>query len=207
MSPFTLPQYLDRARSALDTPTLYWLGSGGFQHNDAPGRRPGTPIDPERAFAAKQNDNAAVAAQYAAGMQQLGLRFADLPRVACDCSGFVAWALGVPRTPQALSNGWMNTDSIHADAMGAQTQFKLLTQALPGALLVYPGHGGQVGHVGIVTQVSATGSALRMIHCAPENFLLAPPAGGARTAIAETDTRVFDDNRASRVVAYTRFAA
>lgn len=207
LSPFTAAQFLERARSALDTPTLYWLGSGGGQGRTPLGARPGTPLDVRAALARKQDENAAVAAQYQAAMQRLNLRFEDLPAVACDCSGFVAWSLGVPRTPQPLSNGWMNTDSIHADARAAQTQFKPLAQAVPGALLVYPSPGkGKVGHVGIVTEVGAGGKAVRMIHCAPENFLLVPRDGRARTAIAETDTGVFDENPATLVVAYTRFS-
>lgn len=197
MSPYTLPQYLDRARSALDTPTLYWLGWGNHA-----GARPGTGIDARVEFQHKQAENPTVAAQYAAGMAQLGLHFEDLPRVGCDCSNYVCWALGVPT---------MITDVMVQDAVGAQKQFKVLSQALPGALLVYPGSGGgaarHVGHVGIVTQVNAAGEPLRVLHCAPENFLLTPPPGGARSAIAETDTAVFQQNPGTRVLSYLHFAA
>jgi hypothetical protein len=207
MSPFTQAQFLDRARSALDTPTLYWLGFGGSSGATPMEARPGTPIEVRQAFAEKQRSHPDVAVQYAAGLKQLGLGFDDLPKVACDCSGFVAWALGVPRTPQPLSNGWMNTDSIHADATGARTQFRPLPQAVPGALLVYPSPGaGKVGHVAIVTQVDAQGRALKIVHCAPENFLIAPAAGAARTSIAETGAEMFEHNPTTLAVAYTRFA-
>ncbi len=192
MASFTLQQYLERACSALDTPTLYWLGWG-----NGGGARPGTPIDAFTQFQHKKTENHAVAVQYAAGMAQLGLRFEDLPRVACDCSNFVCWALGIPT---------VITDAMVQDAAGAQKQFTVLSQAVPGALLVYPGSGAgaarHVGHVGIVTQVDVAGQPLRMLHCAPENYLLPPGPSGARSAIAETDTTVFKDNPATRVLSY-----
>jgi hypothetical protein len=59
--------------------------------------------------------------------------------------------------------------------------------------------------VAIVVEADAAGRATRMLHCAPENYLLAPPAGLPRNAIAETDTHVFETNPTSRLVMWKAF--
>ena len=210
MSISSVDEFLQRARSALAMPTLYWLGHGGWQGNEAPSPQPGRRIDIAAELAAKHVNAPAVARQYEAGLLQLGLNIDDLPRVACDCSGFVAWALGLRRGPAPLSNGWINTDSIHHDASGAQSMFRRQSVATAGCLLVHPKSADQppkVGHVAIVTAVDAQGRATRLIHCAPENFLIEPAAGGARNAIAETGTEHFDAQPRTLNVAYAGFSA
>jgi CHAP domain len=133
------------------------------------------------------------ARKYLDGLAKTGLTIEQLPREACDCSGFVTWALGIARNPSPI--GWVNTDAMHEDARETQKLFVRLKQARVGALLVYPRQGPkpeQVGHVGFVSEVDEQGRATRVIHCSSENFLIEPAAGGARNAIAETDTGVFD---------------
>ncbi len=42
----------------------------------------------------------------------------------------------------------------------------------------------------------------RVLHCAPENYLLPPAAGTQRNAIAETGTEVFDADPRTLLVAW-----
>lgn len=207
----TLDETLARARSALDMPTLYWLGQGGWVAGQAPLPTPGRPFDPAAALAALKAEHPAKHAAYTAGLQRLGMTAGELPRSACDCSGFVAWCLGLPRHPMALdgrADQWLYTDSIVADAQGHQQAFTVLDAARVGALLVFPsaGRARPVGHVAWITAVDG-GRATRILHCAPQNFEATPPPGRPRNAIAETDTTVFDGDAAAdtRVVAFNAF--
>lgn len=114
----------------------------------------------------------------------------------CDCSGFVAWALGVPRylhntVPwySASENGdWFNTDAVVRDA---KSPFGFVTQiekAEPGALIVFPRSGpGSYGHIGIVSVVGEKPEDMRVIHCSAGNA----NAAGVHDAIAETSAKVF----------------
>ena len=99
--------------------------------------------------------------------------------IGCDCSGFVAWCLGISRfvTPKhplygVFDGAWLETTKIFRDA----------TAASPGAfitipwehssasdLLVYPdGPQGQ-GHIGVVGS-SDEGRPMTVIHCSSGNF-------------------------------------
>lgn len=203
----TVDQALARARSALAMPTLYWLGEGGRAVAEAPGQG----FDPRAALRELKVENPDKYAAYLAGLQRSGLDLDQLPRAACDCSGFVAWCLGVPRHPIAIagqSDGWFYTDAILADALGRQQCFTLLAQAVVGALLVFPSVAGArpVGHVAIISEAEA-GRATRIIHCAPRNFEREPPPGLPRNAIAETDCALFDAQADTQVVRWKAFAA
>lgn len=113
------------------------------------------------------------------------------PGAECDCSGFVCWALGRSRKTNhplyvKFNQGWINTDAMVKDAMECAGFFTLLALPRPGCLVVYPGHNSyrQIGHVGIVTEVSAE-NILKVIHCSNGNY--------RRTgqAIQETGPAVF----------------
>lgn len=195
MPAFSIDQTLERARSALAMPTLYALGAGGLKDSSrAMPARPGEPTDAKRLLAHMQAEDPEKARDYLNGLARIGLAIEQLPREACDCSGFVTWAMGIARHPSAI--GWVSTDAMHEDARGRQNQlFVRLERARLGALIVYPRQGpkaAQVGHVGLVSEVDAQGRATRVIHCSPHNFEIDPPAGGARNAIAETGTEIFD---------------
>lgn len=147
-------------------------------------------------------------ADYVDGIARAGLQLQALPRLACDCSGYVCWALGVARNRAPLDGGWINTDAMVADARGQRRLFVPVARALPGALLVYPRPGGASrapGHVGIVVDADANGRATRVLHCAPDNYLLTPANGQARNAIAETDTAHFDAVASTQVVMWKAF--
>jgi hypothetical protein len=151
-----------------------------------------------------------VHAAYVKGLEQSGLTLAELPQQACDCSGFVCWALGVPRDGAVVPGGWIGTDAVYADATGPQRLFKTVDKAAPGVLVVFPkpqgqGPEGPPGHIGIVTEVAADGSLARVLHCAPDNFLLQPPDGLPRNAIAETGPAHFDADPRTRFVAWRGF--
>jgi hypothetical protein len=203
--------FLERARSALDTPTLYWLGKGGWTRSEPASLGPGRPIDLPRELAQLQAQRPAVHAAYLSALQGAGLAMAELPTLACDCSGFLCWALGVARDGAPWTGGWISTDLICADAVGARHLFRPAERAAPGTLLVYPkprGHGtdGPPGHVGIVTAATPDGRPARVLHCAPGNLLRPPPAGHPRNAIAETDTAPFlEVDPAPRLVAWRGF--
>lgn len=97
----------------------------------------------------------------------------------CDCSGFVAWTLGIPRKVptargySAFNGGWFSTDGMVHDLIAAR---EILTpppfdmDTRPGMVLVY-GNGDRVGHCGIVASVSASpgravaGVVLTVIDC------------------------------------------
>lgn len=203
----TVDAFMTRARSALQMPTLYWLGHGGWQGPEGPQATPGRPINIHAALAQLQASRKAVYDQYMEGLAQNGLQQDDLPKLACDCSGFLCWALGVARTPAPIAGSWIYTPSIYADALHSHALFVKLDQASVGSLLVYPGVDDrdearrQVGHVAIVSQVQ-NGRATKIIHCAPENIAIAPADGQPRNAIAETGIEKFSEHPEAIVVAW-----
>ena len=90
----------------------------------------------------------------------------------CDCSGFVAWAIGIPRELPPKSNKWLDTDAYYAG--GKPVKAGLFSQiaiedAEPGDLLVYPDKNGHQGHIGIVTQVDLKAPTY-VIHCSLGNY-------------------------------------
>lgn len=100
----------------------------------------------------------------------------DLDRL-CDCSGFVAWAIGITRELPPKSDRWLDTDAYHAG--GGKAFPGLLTrvpagQAQPGDIIVYPDYKlkGKIkqGHMGIVSAVDAAGKPSRVIHCSLSNY-------------------------------------
>lgn len=186
--------FLQRARSALQVPCFYWLGNGGWAKDKPPTEWPATPLDINAALAQKRIDAPEVYEAYVREEARSGIRRETLPPVACDCSGFVCWALNVPRSGWPGRRDWLNTDSMVADANGAQRWLVRADKAHPGALLVHPApsKNGGPGHVAIVTEVDDQGVATRMLHCSARNYLLPPPPGLPRSAIAETDTSHFD---------------
>lgn len=102
-----------------------------------------------------------------------------LGRVWCDCSGFVAWCLGIARK---LSGGvWFYTDRIVADAKRQLAFHDLgyrvpVDQARPGDVVAYgsidrdgDGKRDKIGHTGLIVAVAAKVRTLRdvrVIHCA-----------------------------------------
>lgn len=209
--------FLQRAASAAGSPTLYWLGKGGWLQAEtaqpAARAQPGRPIDVARELEALQRQRPRVHAAYMDALARTGLTLAGLPTLACDCSGFVCWALGVARDGAVLAGGWIGTDAIVADALGARLLFEPAAQAAPGVLIVHPkpraaGADGPPGHIGIVTAVASDDGrprASRVLHCAPENFLLPAAAGRVRSAIVETGPAHFDADPRSMLVNWRGF--
>jgi hypothetical protein len=206
MKPTTVLQFLDRACSALDRPTLYVLGEGPSL-DGSPDTQPGTPFDAASLVRALRTRPAAVepkVRQYFEEAVAAGVDLDQLPALACDCSGYVAWCLGLPRTPSVLPGNSFWTNGICADADrpgGVGQLFRRLPAPVPGALLVYPGRQdrGEGGHVAIVCEVQG-GQVTGILHCAPQNFLLAPEPGRQRNAIARTDPAPFQGRSDVRVV-------
>ncbi|MEO8546210.1 MAG: CHAP domain-containing protein [Burkholderiaceae bacterium] len=196
----TVTELLARIESARKTPTLYLLGRGGFLGNEpGPHPMPGKMVMPSQELQQMKTRNRKKYGDYVAAAQSAHIDLSVLPpsMPACDCSGFVTWVLDLARAPSA-AGPWINTDSIFADATGTTARFKRHdSNAAPlstrvGAMLVFPKDSThEVGHIGFVTQVDAAGRPTRLVHCAPQNFLVPPAPGAARTAILETAPDVF----------------
>lgn len=91
----------------------------------------------------------------------------------CDCSGFVAWCLGLPRHDEE-KNVWYDTSRIAIEANG-DAQGRFLGAIWPDLqladLLVYGDHRDgegviRQGHVGIVTALAPT----LVVHCSHRNW-------------------------------------
>ena len=124
------------------------------------------------------------------------------PDGCCDCSGFVCWALGISRRTdhpwyRRFNGGWINTDSIVADAKADVGFFARLTRPQVGSLVVFDA-GKKIGHVGIVAAVKPTAATrnkppqlrevldnVLVIHCSSGN------QRSAGKAIQKTNGRVF----------------
>ncbi|HYN61244.1 MAG TPA: CHAP domain-containing protein [Rubrivivax sp.] len=203
----TLTELLANVDLALYGPrTLYRLGQGGFYGNaGAAPAHPGTIVSPKSVLASMRRHEPAKFQRYVAAAAQAGIDLDALPdrMPACDCSGFVTWALGLPRAPSSrATTGWLDTTAIWTDAQGEGTRFEWCSSALEprkariGALLVYPDDGPDDGHVGIVTAIDESndeGTATQVVHCAPENYLL-PAAPGQRHAILQTSPKQLLDH-------------
>ncbi|HWR57787.1 MAG TPA: CHAP domain-containing protein [Thermodesulfovibrionales bacterium] len=114
----------------------------------------------------------------------------------CDCSGYVAWCLGLSRMTdnpvyQKFNGGWINTDAIVNDANATVGIFERMDTPKAGCLIVYPSSKPTtaVGHVGIVTAVTQKGEVSKVIHCSSGNY--------RRTgdAVQETGPEVFKANK------------
>jgi hypothetical protein len=98
----------------------------------------------------------------------------------CDCSGFVAWCLGISRQTDnpwyaKQNGGWVETSAMVRDAASPYGFFDQVpwVQATPGMLVVYGDskkNGKTVqGHVGVVSSVDAAGPT-HVIHCSSGNY-------------------------------------
>lgn len=114
----------------------------------------------------------------------------------CDCSGFVAWSIGIPRQVPPGSGGWLDTDNYWNGGRSVRLGiFDAVERkaARPGDLYVYPDHGGRQGHIGIITD-TAGGAPSRLIHCSSGNWR------SHGDAIQITGCTLFDNHGAARVV-------
>jgi hypothetical protein len=123
---------LARARACVGYPAVYKLGKGGY-----------TPA--------------------AAIPFQRFMRLLPFPKsmLGCDCSGFIAWCLGVARDPKGRHDTawpmWFETTNIVSDAKGKQRRFVPVAfkDAVVGDLIVYPDHKDakgayREGHIAII---------------------------------------------------------
>jgi hypothetical protein len=162
---------LARATAMAGRRTVYWAGSGGL---DPAAASPAQPLAIGQQWPMLSREEQAMLRPLA---KAAGLNVDDpgLVAPACDCSGFVCWALGISRHPAA--ERWINTDSVWDDATGSGVQFRKIDRAAVGCLVVYPqaGSGEKYGHIALVTEVAPDGRAARIVHCSAANFGSAPP--------------------------------
>lgn len=195
-------ELISLARQACATPTLYRLGGGGY-YGPRGTPRPPAPSRDERVEDVLSNMPAAKRQRYEAEARAAGVDLSALSGQTmpfCDCSGYVTWALGLPRAPsQDARTGWIWTNSIYADAAKTDSDFTRIRDdrtplsCRPGALLVYPApNDEEPGHIGIVSEVDAQGRPRRVLHCSSTLMIDAARAGRPLSAIAETDATVFE---------------
>jgi hypothetical protein len=168
---------LQHARTMLAKRTVYWAGAGGLLPQAA------TPASALRIAGEWPKLTPEEQAAYRPLAEQAGIDVNDPDAVvqACDCTGFLLWSLGISRkAPERAAytqpDGWINTDSIWADATRTGILFRRIDRAVPGCVVVYPkaGSGENYGHDGLVTAVDALGIATQVIHCSATNFKGAP---------------------------------
>jgi peptidoglycan hydrolase-like protein with peptidoglycan-binding domain len=118
----------------------------------------------------------------------------------CDCSGFVAWAIGIPREFPPGSGRWLDTDAYWSAGGGAAKAagFPLLKNvsapdAEPGDVIVYPDQGGSQGHIGIISGVDESGEP-KVIHCSKGNWK------NFNDATRETNTQVWKIQNKTRIL-------
>lgn len=169
---------LARAAAMVGQGTVYWAGTGGMDPAAASAAQP-LAIGRQWPMLSPQEQAMLRPLAEAAG---LNVNDPGLVAPACDCSGFVCWALGISRHPAPQT--WVNTDSIWEDASGRGLQFRHIERAQPGCLVVYPqlDSGEKYGHIALVTEVAADGRATRIVHCSAANFGSAPPDAIKTTA-------------------------
>ncbi|WP_169798346.1 CHAP domain-containing protein [Sphingomonas soli] len=93
-----------------------------------------------------------------------------------DCSGFVGWCVGLPRTPRQIGVGTkLGTDQIYKDATADKALFTRIDAPEIGDIVLYPnyqiapGVEGTPGHVALITAVRVDGS-YDTIECASTPF-------------------------------------
>lgn len=118
----------------------------------------------------------------------------------CDCSGFIAWSIGIPREFPPGSGRWLDTDAYWNGGGSAAKAagFPLChavpaAEAEPGDLIVYPDQGGHQGHIGVVSSVDDQGQ-LKVIHCSNGNWK------SHQDATRETDAHVWNIQPKTKMV-------
>ena len=114
----------------------------------------------------------------------------------CDCSGFVAWAIGIPRELPPRSGKWLQTTTYWeggGDVGDGLFDLTAPAQAQPGDLYVYPDGGEKQGHMGIISEVQ-NGKPLKVFHCSKGNDT------HHGDAIWETDAAVFTNHPKTRIM-------
>lgn len=90
----------------------------------------------------------------------------------CDCSGFVAWVLGLSRRPKPSRMWWIETTNVWRDASGRMSVF-VPCDPTPGCVIVYPDNRKRIGlltrtsqgHMAIVSAVDSRGRPSRIVDC------------------------------------------
>ena len=114
-----------------------------------------------------------------------------------DCSGYIAWVLGINRAPKAERPFWIETTNIVRDATGKHLAFVEITKPIPGCVVVYGDRKvlgvHREGHVGLVTEV-LSGGRFMVVDCSISK------GGKTREAIREWDRSALFLSRKARFV-------
>jgi hypothetical protein len=88
-----------------------------------------------------------------------------------DCSGFAAWAIGIPRQLPPGTGTWLQTTTYwKGGGSAADGLFDAVSEYLaePGDIVVYPDRGRKQGHMGIVSALDGN-RVSGVIHCSSGN--------------------------------------
>lgn len=90
-----------------------------------------------------------------------------LYRNRCDCSGYVAWCLGLSRKPKPYRPWWIETTNVYRDAVSARRVFRIIPEPVPGCVVVFGDYTRNgikhEGHIGLV--VGGGEDDYRVIDC------------------------------------------
>lgn len=197
MSTFALipkEKWLARAQSALSHRTVYWLGVGG---ENPQAQSPGLPchlvVDIREVW--KTSSLGQIARQAISFDKFMRDKpYEDSTAIelgACDCTGFLAWVLGVP----AGGKSRITTEVICDDAKG---DHKIFVETQTPQVLdfwVFPRDKvtEKPGHIALITEVQ-DGKVTRFIDCSALGFLR------RGDAIQEWFTTEFEEHATSRFV-------
>ncbi|UAY53243.1 CHAP domain-containing protein [Ferruginibacter albus] len=100
-----------------------------------------------------------------------------------DCSGFVAWCLGINRhianqfyatINGENGRGWFETSAVYKDAQNSAGILTQITNPIPGCIAVYGDYSidgiNHQGHIGIITEVDIYHKPIKVIHCSASNY-------------------------------------
>ena len=108
----------------------------------------------------------------------------------CDCSGFVAWCLGMSRKIDErfyahFNGGWIETTAVWTDIASPVGIFEEIAPTA-GTVVVYPDANGHQGHIGILTDAG------HVVHCSAGNDKM------FGNAIQVTPLTIFQANPSTR---------
>lgn len=88
----------------------------------------------------------------------------------CDCSGYVAWVIGVSRHTdnpwyKEQNGGWIETSAVVRDALSDFGIFQKVEIPSAGDVIVYGDKGRSQGHIGVVVESGD------IIHCSKGRFV------------------------------------
>lgn len=92
-----------------------------------------------------------------------------------DCSGFIGWCCRLTRHPAALDRDELSTNTIYADAVGANRVFQAIDAPEVGGFVIYPYYKfdpadrEHAGHIAIITHIRSRDD-YDIVDCASSSY-------------------------------------